>query len=558
MRIRPKIIVFITVLLGLVVHGLQAGSLGLYWDDSNQFLRGLYQAEDRPLHFIFADTSGALLIERPFSYVFWCFARASFLAGVPALHWLLVVLLVINATLLMEIARRMIDDHWFVFAVGALFLTNPLSPLQAIWPACVHYLGACLLTLVAIYGMFRAIEDTRSGRWLAIAVISYLASVLTHSEFLLLAPTFAAVFLIFRHLRRRDGRQIARMLRADRRAAFCFGLFVLAATIYALWRSLILPTYGSFDYPHDVMIRDPRLLLEKVLSATQVALLPWPNAGLQISHSPPMLWYVPVAIVLAAVVWREALLMFRNSTRAENSVYACSVWLDTALIGAGLILACVVTIAISPYRLDRITGVDSRVNFAATVGLAIFWPAALRFGTMILVHDRKLLMRHVLSALLAGFVFVGIFFHFSLKQTFVRSWNQVTSALTQLKQLAPALENDTLVVFVEDCWDPFGKGYELSDFLQVIYGNETLQGNVNREVRFVKDGVESTVYGYLVIAQVPYDRILFVGFDGEELRILSTTYGITSDGQLMTVRTNPDRIRLAPPKSAAAWRHVAP
>lgn len=127
------------VLLSLLVHGLQAGSLGRYWDDSVQLLQPWQAIDHAPAAFVLTDTSGALRSERPFAFVAFALTRMAFLHGVGALHWLLVCMLTVNALALAAVARRLVDQAWFGFAAAAIFLTYPVAPLQPVWPATVHY-----------------------------------------------------------------------------------------------------------------------------------------------------------------------------------------------------------------------------------------------------------------------------------------------------------------------------------------------------------------------------------------------------------------------------------
>src|SRR5829696_35921 len=117
------------ILLSLVVHGLQAGALGLYWDDSGQLLQGLQALTHHPVTFVLTDTAGSLPSERPFAFVAFALTRLAFLHSIAAVHWLLVALLTVNALAIAAVARRLVDREWFAFSAAAFFLTYPLAPL---------------------------------------------------------------------------------------------------------------------------------------------------------------------------------------------------------------------------------------------------------------------------------------------------------------------------------------------------------------------------------------------------------------------------------------------
>src|SRR5712671_6172744 len=88
------------VLLGLLVHGVQANHLGLYWDDVEFLVLGMYKANGDWTRFVFTDMTGYLTRERPLQYFPWTMARAAFVAGLPTLHWILIGFLVLDASLL--------------------------------------------------------------------------------------------------------------------------------------------------------------------------------------------------------------------------------------------------------------------------------------------------------------------------------------------------------------------------------------------------------------------------------------------------------------------------
>src|SRR5262244_2545491 len=121
------IVLLAPVIIGLFVHGMHVNRLGLYWDDGEQFMQGLQAADGNILRFILSDTFGYLRAERPVAHFLLMIHRAAFAFSLSALHWSLVVLLVLSAVVLETIALRIVKEHWFVFAVGiSLLLTHYL------------------------------------------------------------------------------------------------------------------------------------------------------------------------------------------------------------------------------------------------------------------------------------------------------------------------------------------------------------------------------------------------------------------------------------------------
>src|SRR5438093_6520766 len=158
------------VIIGLFVHGMHVNRLGLYWDDGEQFMQGLQAADGNSIRFILSDTFGYLRAERPVAHFLMMIHRAAFAFSLSALHWSLVVLLVLNAVVLEIIALRIVKEYWFVFAVGIIFLTYPFAPLHAIWPATAHHLWACLLALLTILFSYFGLSGTGMYRlsWFAL------------------------------------------------------------------------------------------------------------------------------------------------------------------------------------------------------------------------------------------------------------------------------------------------------------------------------------------------------------------------------------------------------
>ena len=121
-----------TVIVGLLIHGMHASKLGLYWDDSELWLQPMQWADGSVIRFILSDTFGMLRAERPFTYFLMLIHRAAFAISLPALHWSVVLLLILNAVMLEVIASKIVNENWYVFAVGVIFLAYPLAPLHAI------------------------------------------------------------------------------------------------------------------------------------------------------------------------------------------------------------------------------------------------------------------------------------------------------------------------------------------------------------------------------------------------------------------------------------------
>jgi hypothetical protein len=379
------------VMIGLVVHGMHVSQLGLYWDDADQFMQGLQAADGNMIRFILSDTFGYLHAERPVAHVLMMIHRAAFAMSLSTLHWSLVVLLILNAIMLETIIASIIKETWIVFAAGLLFLTYPLSPLQAIWPATAPYLWACLLALLTIlcswYGL--GAPDGRRLKWFALAAFTYMASLLTHEGFALLPLAFMSLCVVSK-----DGQNTAAWCHLGRISLYkpaMWGLCLLASLfgVYGLWRILILPLYGTYVYPSAQIGPDPTMLANHVLGWMKMVFIPWVPVWGRIDMSPPPFTYVLWSAGLFVVTWVITLELLRHSPAQDYPSHGRSVqipgrdsWVQAAMIGTALVIAALVAIGVSPVSVSMDFGVDfprtsSRVNFIATVGIALALPALL-------------------------------------------------------------------------------------------------------------------------------------------------------------------------------------
>ncbi len=424
---RSIIPILAIVIVGLLVHGIQTRELGLYWDDGEQFMQGMQAADGDIMRFVLSDTSGYLRTERPLGYFAFLFARLGYAISLPALHWTLVGLFILNAVVLANITRRIVDVNWFVFAVGITFLLYPLSPLQAIWPATIHYLVASLLTLLTVLFALYGLRPTERYwlRWFTLAALTYLASMLMNEEFALMPLAFVSLYLVSR-----NGERTAEMprrvpLHLHRPAIWGLTFFLGTALLYGLWREKLLPIYGTYLYPSSKMVLAPRVLTEKLLIGLSRTFIPWNDALKQILAYPPALGYLLLSMVPSVAVWRETFRFLRDAPsrnystpESELRISGDGRWLRAAITGIAFVIAAVLIIAVSSVRMGRINllSVESRVNFATTIGVAVLLPALLA----LLVRLPALLVWLVTSYNRAAFISSALALSFLMFTGFVR------------------------------------------------------------------------------------------------------------------------------------------
>ena len=629
--------------IGLLVHGFQAGKLGLYWDDSYLFLHSLQLVDGDIMRFILRDAVHFLPSERPLAYLPHIVSRASFALSLALAHWVSVVFLVLAAVVLAILAQKLVRETWFSFAVGVIFLTYPLAPLQAIWiTGGIHYLWAAILTLIAILLFLHGLKASEKQRlrYFAVAALSHLAGMLTHEGFILMAPMFVSLYLIATRRRETTDSKTLGPIRIYWPAVHCLGLFLIAMVIYAIWREIVIPLYGDYAYSSSLIVLTPRNLALKFMTGLRTALVPLDDVLKQIMRFPPEGTHLLLSGILAASVW--AIILRLRATQSSLQEAQEFPTLHAFACGMALTVGGIVILAILPSEIGGAAGrgVTSRMNFIMTIGVAIAWPAFLAlimshykhfallagwlsialvlykgFTSSLLLGSHELfspstftiarggyklvilgyllgssllilavisasllnltslnrlplrdrlsalapkILNHFVAGTVASLVLIGSLFHFSIKGEYIDTWNQYKSMLDQLQKLAPAVRDNTFFVFVENprlVWgDPFATHYEHSSFLMTRYGNSTITGNSIFELRFHRDGAESTFGGNEVMwdyaggvsapipRRIPYDRLLIFEFSGRSLRMLPKIEVKTQEGQALVVLNNPGLI----------------
>jgi hypothetical protein len=442
MRLGRMTVILATGIAGLLIHGMHASKLGLYWDDSDQFMQPLQWAGVNTKRFILSDTCGYFHAERPVAHFLMMIHRAAFAASASALHWSLVLLLILNAVILGNIASKIVDENWYAFAVGTTFLTYPLAPLQSVWAAEAPHLWACLLALLTIlfswYGL--RVAELQRLRWFALAALTYSACILTHEVFALIPPAFVSLFILSK-----DGRNTAEWydfgwIYFYKPAIWWLGLLVGILGVHGLWRILILPLYGTLAYQNSELVLNPIALAKKVLAGIQIVFVPWMPALERINESPPPSAYVFLSGILFVSTWIITLLLLWRSpagNRIDHGKVAKNPagdnWARAAMIGVALIIAAVVAIGVSPVHINVEFGANAitpepRVNFATTIGIALALPALLallvqlcrRYMRLVQCYPRYMSISGIVSLvylLYVGFIgfpaYGNIFTHYS-------------------------------------------------------------------------------------------------------------------------------------------------
>src|SRR5262249_28621822 len=280
--------------------------------------------------------------------------------------------------------------------------------------ATAHHLWACLLALLTIlffdYGLRAA--GMRRLTCYVFAGATYLASLLTHEVFALIPPAFVSLYVLSKNGQNTPEWYHFGRISLYKPALWCLSVLLGVFGIYGLWRVLILPMDGTYVYPTSAIELNPIMLAKKVLVGVKIAFNPWSPVLGRIAVSPPSLTYVFVSASLFAVVWFLTLWLLRRSPVSDHPDRGDAVhipgdghWVQAAIIGIAFTLTAAVAIAVSPtwISMDFGTMVGLRVNFVATVGVALALPAL--FVLLLRFYHRSPTLAVVVA--LVGLIYIG-------------------------------------------------------------------------------------------------------------------------------------------------------
>jgi hypothetical protein len=197
-------------------------------------------------------------------------------------------------------------------------------------------------------------------------------------------------------------------------------------------------------------------------------------------------------------------------------------------------------------------------------------------GKIVPGHGR--IRAQFLAGSLACLTFIGSLYHLSVKEEYIKEWNQHKSMLQQLRIVAPVLENNTFVVIVHKPslkWSAtYNTHYEMSSYLLALYDNWSVMGNTVSNLRFYRNGVESRyartvarwfppgvrgpvqTHATLAVPRISYDRLLLFEFDGHKLHMPSKIIVKTEEGGPLSIANNAERILNRIPTRTAVWSYI--
>jgi hypothetical protein len=494
-RYGGRALVVALVLLAAAAHGAQVADLGLYWDDILQYLQGHHSARGDLLRFVVSDTSGALVTERPLSYLAWAAARIAYAWSVPALHVFLVLLLALEAFLVARLASRLSAEPWVAVAAGALFLTLPLAPLQPAWGATVHHQVALALTLLAMLSSERAVaRGSRSLAAFVPAALLYLAALLTEELYFLLPFAWLAGLWIWPE----PGGDASAPSRGAARRSALLGVAALfgAASLFALFRLFLQPIYGTENYALPTEI-EPSVVLRRSFEALRFSLWPWPEVQRQLSDPEPSARPLAGAALSALAFCAALLATARRGREPEPAGAEAPRARRAVVLAALLVLAAAATRGAVPIEANKIAeGISSRFNFVELPGAALGL-AALFGWALSALRARPRIVRPLIAVPVVAAVAAGAFCHGLVKERLVSDWRRLLATLDGIRAQAPAFADGTMIVVTGDAFSRIATHEEMSSLFMALYDNQTLMANDLKRLRGEPSGaVVSLTYGH--------------------------------------------------------------
>jgi hypothetical protein len=321
----------------------------------------------------------------------------------------------------------------------------------------------------------------------------------------------------------------------SRRLAFLLPILVIV--IWAGWRGSVYDVSDMSDNYLPLLEFKPVDLFHRVGLGLKVMIFAW-TLPLRRLFKVQSNWIPLVGICLFIAATWFLVLVFDNSSKSNLK----RGWLTrllqakkyVLLFGLGIFLSIAGYFPSILLYQPNLKGRFSRVNFCAIPGASLCIVSLLCIAALILKQGKE---QALLLAGAAPLIALGIFTQAWVHRDFKTTWWEQKHIWNSLFRLVPDMKDDTVVYFVlpgyEDRigfanWQrtPLTAQWEVSSALQVLYGKKRLYGdliftdiNIYGEARVTRNGVVNFWTG----ESIPYERSLFVAYDGEprKLRIIS-------------------------------------
>lgn len=307
----------------------------------------------------------------------------------------------------------------------------------------------------------------------------------------------------------------------------------LFALLFAVWRTFGVTQAGISDSYLGEMQISPVVILGRLMLGFKVLVWGW-TEPLRRAFGFNGNW-LPMLLLLLSVAIFELGFFFLDRRRSSDAGFRFRGWQQfeeiralVVLFGLGIVLIVAGYIPISFLYEPNLDGLVSRVNLFALPGASLALVSVLYGSALIMARHQ----RQVRLLLLAGsvpLIALGFLTQVWVQHDIRGAWVEQKQIWAEMFDLVPNLTDDTMVCFVLQGYQdrvgfanwrrtPLSANWEVAAALQVLYGNDSLWGEVlfpdletHGEAILVEDGVINPWTG----KKIPYDRALFVLYNGD-------------------------------------------
>jgi len=438
--------------------------------------------------------------------------------NISALHLVLVALHVLAALQFYWLLRRIgAGPRSFALVVSLLFLVYP-ADYSHTWLTMIGIWVAA--NLLFAYAHLLLTYVVTGAVWLLVVSCCVLLASLGIYEAQL---GLALAWTVLLPLIRRDAPRVRKIALL---APVTIGLLFVA------WRTLGMSAAGVTDPYVQHIQMSPSLLLYRVWFGVGILVWSWGvtlREALHLDSKLVLTALVALAVALFALIGFVLARKFRGDAQPLTTAeWRGQMRKALTLLGLGCVLAVAGFIPIISVYLPNLTGVGSRFNLFALPGASLAVAALLWSIALLLARkERQIELIMVISAL--PLLFIGIWTQAWVQHDARISWQEQKQIWADLTPLVPNLVDDTAVYFVLPGYGvqptihnwhrtPLTAEWEVSSALEVLYDNPTLRGDrvfLNGGPRFGNPELRPEgIVDYWTSETVPYERAIFVAFDG--------------------------------------------